>query len=155
MTFGTMPNNNLLENPILDIEIIKELLPHREPMLMVDGLTYFDGVKAISKLTILDSNMFIENNQFMESGLIEHMAQTAALLTGYKHQSKDLPIKEGFIASIKNLNIEDLPNVGDIIETEVNVLYEMSSMTIVNLSSNVKGKSMASAEMTLVLKEEK
>ncbi|MCK7589448.1 hypothetical protein M0G43_02560 [Subsaxibacter sp. CAU 1640] len=149
-----MPNKNLLENPILELETIKQFLPHREPMLMVDGLLYFDGTKAISKLTILDSNIFVEDNLFLEAGLIENMAQTAALLTGYKHQSENLPVKEGFIAAIKNLKIEALPNVNDIVETEVTVTYKVATMTMVNLSSKVKGEIVATAEMTLVLKED-
>ena len=153
MIFGKMPNKNLLEKPILELERIKQFLPHREPMLMVDGLLYFDGTKAISKLTILDSNIFVEDNLFSETGLIEHMAQTAALLTGYKHQSENLPVKEGFIAAIKNLNIEALPKVNDIVETEVDIAYEVASMTMVTLLSKIKDKTVAAAEMTLVLKE--
>jgi 3-hydroxymyristoyl/3-hydroxydecanoyl-(acyl carrier protein) dehydratase len=90
-----MPNNNLLKEPITDIGAIKKLLPHREPMLMVDSLLYFDGKKGIAELTVLETNIFVETKIFTETGLIEHMAQTAALMTGYKYDSQNLPVKEG------------------------------------------------------------
>lgn len=148
-----MPNKNLLQQSITDSDLIKNLIPHREPMIMVDGLHYFDGEMAISKLTVLNSNIFLETNHFSETGLIEHMAQSAALLTGYKHQMNNLPIKEGFMAIIKNLNIEKLPKTNEVISTEVQITYEIATMTIVNLISKVNETIIATAEMTLVLKE--
>ena len=148
-----MPNNNSLDKPITDAKAIKKLLPHREPMLMVDSLLYFDGVKGIAELTVLETNIFVETNSFSDTGLIEHMAQTAALMTGYKYQSQNLPIKEGFIATIKNLQIETVPTINDTIITEAVIKYEMANMTIVSLVSRRKNEVLASAEMTLVLKE--
>lgn len=153
MTFGKMVNKNSLQQPIMDIDVIKQLIPHREPMIMVDGLVYFDGEKAISSFTILKSNIFVENIHFSETGLIEHMAQSAALFAGYKHVIQNLAVKEGFIAAIKNLVIERRPNVDEIISTEVQITYEIANMSIVSISSKVNNVTVASAEMTLVLKE--
>jgi predicted hotdog family 3-hydroxylacyl-ACP dehydratase len=148
-----MPNNNLLKVPITDGALIKKLLPHREPMLMVDGLLYFHGTKAVAELTVLETNIFVENNIFAETGIIEHMAQTAALMIGYKYDSENLPVKEGFIATIKNLKIEIVPILNDTISTEATITYEMANMTNVTLVSKRKNEVLASAEMTLVLKE--
>lgn len=148
-----MPNNNLLKEPITDAAALKKLLPHREPMLMVDGLLYFDGKKAIAELTVLETNIFVETKIFTETGLIEHMAQTAALMTGYIYESQNVTVKEGFIATIKNLKIENLPNINDIISTEAEITYEIANMTNVSLISKLKNDVLGSAEMTLVLKE--
>lgn len=153
MIFGKMPNNNLLKEPITDKRVIKNLLPHRDPMIMVDGLFYFDGSKAISGLTVLANNIFVENHIFSETGLIEHMAQTAALLIGYKFNMENLPVKEGFIAAFKNLKINRLPIIQDTISTEVNITFEMTNMTNVTVVSKLKNESIASVEMTLVLKD--
>ena len=88
MIFGkikkTMEKNNKLNSPISDPEIIEKLLPHRKPMIMVDRLHFFSEKKAISKLTIVKENIFVTNGYFSETGLLEHMAQTAALHIGYK-----------------------------------------------------------------------
>lgn len=148
-----MPNNNLLKEPITDKAFIKKLLPHREPMIMVDGLHYYNVSKAISGLTIMDTNIFVENNIFSETGLIEHMAQTAALLIGYKFHLENSTVKEGFIAAIKNLKINQMPVIHDTISSEVNITFEMANMTNLTIVSKLKNESIASAEMTLVLKE--
>ncbi|MEZ4801481.1 MAG: hypothetical protein R2797_01820 [Gelidibacter sp.] len=148
-----MPNNNVLKKPITDKEAIKQLLPHRKPMLMVDGLVYFDGEKAVSNFTVAISNIFVDKTHFSEPGLVEHMAQSAALLTGYRHKIQNLPVKDGFIASIKNLKIERLPKVNDVIATEVKIAYGLPTMSIVHITSKTDEIDIASAEMTLVLRE--
>lgn len=148
-----MPHHNLLKVPIKDGATIKKLLPHREPMLMVDSLLYFDGIKAVAGLTISETNLFVENEKLTETGLIEHMAQTAALMTGYKYNNLNLPVREGFIAAIKNLKIENLPDLKDTISTEATMTFEMANMTIVTLTSKQNSNLLANAEMTLVLKE--
>ncbi len=78
-------NDNKLDKPIKDLAVIKQFLPHREPMVMVDGLLFYNEKKAISTLTILKENLFVENGYLAETGLIEHMAQTAALHVGYNN----------------------------------------------------------------------
>ncbi len=148
-----MPKTNLLKNPITDSVAIQKLLPHREPMLMVDSLLYFDDMTAVATLTIEASNLFVEYGKFTEMGLIEHMAQTAALMTGYKYARLDAPIREGFIASIKNLKIETLPLVKETVTTEAIITFEMADMTMVALTSKRQNELLASAEMTLVLKK--
>ncbi len=148
-----MPNDNLLKEPITDTASIKKLLPHREPLLMVDGLHYYNEKRAIATLTILETNMFLENPNFAETGLIEHMAQTAALMTGYKYSIHNLPAREGFIAAIKNLKIEQLPKINDTISSTVEITFEMANMTNVYVVAKLKNEILASAEMTLVLKE--
>ncbi len=153
MIFGMMPNNNLLKEPITDLALIKKLIPHREPIIMVDALMYVDNSKAISQLSVTETNRFVEKNKFSETGLIEHMAQTAALLTGYKYHPENLPIQEGFIAAIKNLNIERLPLTMETISTEAKITYELATMRIVQITSFIKEQIIASSEMTLVLKE--
>ncbi len=141
-----------LQFPITDIELLKTLLPHRDPMIMVDSLIEFTHGKATVGLTILTDNLFVDTDEFSETGLIEHMAQAAALYIGFKNHSENNPVKEGFIASIKRLNIQNLPKVDDFLKTEVSILYEIMHMTTVKLSTFSNGVEIANAEMNTVLK---
>lgn len=154
MIFGMMSNEeNLLKEPVRGFEFIKKLIPHREPMVMVDTLISYSPLKAISELTIQGTNIFVEDGHFSETGLIEHMAQTAALHTGYKFYLEELPVKEGFIGSVKSLNVVKLPKVNDTITTEVHITYEVANMTVVKLITSLRGKMIAEAGMNMVLKE--
>lgn len=154
MIFGMISNEeNLLKEPIRESDFIKKLIPHREPMVMVDALVHYSPLKATSELTIPDTNIFVEDGYFSEAGLIEHMAQTAALYTGYKFYLEQLPVKEGFIGSIKSLNIVNLPKINDTLTTKVHITYEFANMTIVKLITTLGGKMIAEAEMNTVLNE--
>lgn len=142
----------ILKVPITDPAIIKKLLPHREPMIMVDSLLEFVDGKATVGFTILKYNLFVANGEFSETGLIEHMAQAAALYIGFKNHSENNPVKEGFIASIKRLNIQRLPKVDAVLKTEVSIIHEIMQMSTVKLSTFINGVEIANAEMNTVLK---
>lgn len=143
-----------LEIPITDLEDIKTLLPHREPIILVDSLLEFSDGEATVGFTILKDNIFVNNNEFSETGLIEHMAQAAALYIGFKNYSKLNSAKEGFIAFIKKLNIEKLPKVDQVITTNVSIIHEIMHMSTVKLSTFNNGIEIASAQMNTILKED-
>lgn len=143
-----------LKIPITDLHGIKKLIPHREPMIMVDSLLEFSDGNATVGLTILKDNLFVNNDEFSETGLIEHMAQAAALYNGFKNHVKEQSAKEGFIASIKKLNIQKLPKVDQVITTDVSIIHEIMHMSTVKLSTFSNGIEIANAQMNTVLKEE-
>jgi len=156
MIFGMMLNNmkdNSFTLPITNIDVIKQLIPHSEPMILVDGLISFEDQKAKATLTILEDNIFIENNRLSETGLLEHMAQTAALYTGYKFQSQNKKIKEGMIAVIKSASILNLPQIKDTIISEVCITYETEMLTMVTITTTLHDKIIATATMHTVLKD--
>ncbi|TDU43439.1 hypothetical protein BXY82_0851 [Gelidibacter sediminis] len=142
-----------MKTPITDLSDLKKLLPHREPMMMVDSLLDFSEGRATVGFTIVKENIFVANNEFSETGLIEHMAQAAALYTGFKNLSNLQPVKEGFIASIKTLKIQHLPEVNSVLKTEVAIVNELMHLTTVNLSIFKDNIKIANADMNLVLKE--
>ena len=141
-----------LTTPITDLDAIKKLIPHREPMIMVDSLLEFNDGKALVGFSILKDNIFAINDAFSETGLIEHMAQAAALYIGFKNYGEEQNAKEGFIASIKKLYIQSLPKVDQVITTEVSIVHEIMHMTTVKLSTFSNGNEIANAHMNTVLK---
>ncbi|MGJ8744071.1 hypothetical protein [Polaribacter sp.] len=144
---------NLLKKKITDITIIKKLIPQREPIIMVDSLHYYDSSKVISGLTITASNIFVKNNTFTEPGLIEHMAQTVALYTGYHFYIKKLQAPEGYIGAIKGVEIKKLPLVGTEIKTEVIILQEIMGVTLVEGVTRLNSEIIMTAQMKTVLKK--
>jgi len=116
--------------PIKEYKYIRELIPQKEPIVMVDSLSYFDNAKVISGFKIKKNNIFLNKNVLSESGLIENMAQTIALYTGYKYQNVEPTI--GYIGAIKNLIIYELPKLNDVITTEINILHEIMGIVLVN-----------------------
>ena len=111
---------------------IQDLIPQRQPMVMIDRLTYADGKSAKGSLFIRESNIFCENNCFHESGLIEFMAQTAAAYTGYNKKCSNIAVSEGYIGAAKNLVIHSLPPVNAEIQSEIIVDNEIAGFTIIS-----------------------
>lgn len=102
---------------------IKNYLPHRFPMLMVDMILVMDEEKVETVFEIKENNIFVQNNLFIEAGLIENAAQTCSSIVA-KDYFVDADNKDkvdvdvvGFISAIKTLKIHKLPTIGTTIKT--------------------------------------
>ena len=85
---------------ILDKNTVEDLLPQKFPFVMVDSLFSYEETSLTSGFTIKEDNIFADNGNFAESGLIEHMAQSVALHTGYNFFLKKEQAPTGYIGSI-------------------------------------------------------
>lgn len=143
-----------MENLILPItqpDQIKCLIPQRSPIIMVHQLLHFEVFKAISALTVSTDTLFVRNNFLQEPGLLEHMAQTVALYSGYEYYLAKQPIKTGYIATMQNFMISALPKVGDTLTTTVIILKEMLNVNVVEITTQVNDQLIARGEMKLIL----
>lgn len=142
---------NLLEAPLTDKDFVKNLIPQRYPFVMVDKLFYFSENKVVSGFNISIDNIFSYQTKFTASGLIENMAQTVALFTGYQYFLKKEPAPTGYIGAIKKVDILEHPSIGDELITTVNILHEIMGVTLVNSQIECNGNIIASSEMKTVL----
>ena len=129
---------------------IEELIPQRKPFVMLDALTYFDEVITCTRLQVPADNIFVEDNKFTESCIIENIAQTCASRMGYLNKYlKSESVKIGFIGSIKDLVINELPKVGDELKTTVEVVNVVFDITLVKAKVEIGDKLIASCEMKI------
>jgi len=137
---------------------ITELIPQRPPMVMVDCLVSCDEKQVISGFTIQKDNIFTDSRGFTASGMMENMAQTAALRTGYlvkkKPEGENKKVPVGVIGSIKNFRLYFQPEAGSVILTTVNVEYEVLQATIVKAKVEVAGKLAAESDLQIFLTED-
>lgn len=143
--------NESVNFPITDKDFVGQLIPQKFPFVMIDKLLAFTENEITSGLTVPAENIFVKNTIFQESGLIEHMAQSVALYTGYQFYLKKELAPTGYIGSIKSIEIIRLPKLGEEIETTVNVLQEFMGVTLVEISSKVNDIEIAHGQMKTVL----
>lgn len=136
---------------ITDKNFIGKLIPQKAPFVMVDKLLHFEEKKVVSGLTISEENIFTQNNKFTGPGLIEHMAQTVALYTGYQFFLKKEDAPTGYIGAIKKAEIFELPSTGKELKTTVNILHDIMGVTLVSAETECDGKIIAVSEMKTVL----
>lgn len=138
---------------LANLKQIRNLIPQKEPMMMVDGLIEHGEKQTVSKLKLSKNNLFCKNGFFYEPGLIENMAQTAALRSGYEAFLKNEKPKIGFIGSLKNISIYELPKDTDELNTKITVLNELLQALIIRCEVFADKKLMAEGEMTIFLKD--
>ena len=86
--------------------------------------------------------------------MIENIAQTCAARIGYVNKyilKKGIQI--GFIGSIRNLTILELPKVGDIISTTVEVIEDVFGMTLASARILLNGNTIVETEIKIAVKE--
>ncbi len=102
---------------------IKNYLPHRAPMLMVDMILKMDDERVETFFKIKEDNIFIQNGIFIEAGLIENAAQTCSAIVAKDYYVDENNIDKegvdviGFISALKTLKIHALPKTGSTIKT--------------------------------------
>ena len=138
---------------LIDSKEIQNLIPQKAPMLMVDGLVEHNESSLVSRLILSENNLFCKGGYFYEPGLVENMAQTAALRSGYEAFLKNEKPKVGFIGSLKNITIHELPKDKDVLQTKLTVLNELLQALIIRCEVFVEKKLMAEGEMTIFLKD--
>jgi len=128
---------------------ITRFIPQRPPMVMIENLIFADEKKTITSLTILADNIFCENGFLREPGLIENIAQTAAIGTGYKSAIRNESPPGGFIGGIRDLEIRLLPAVGQVIRTETYVEHEIFDALVVKGKVYLEDQIIAGCEMKI------
>ena len=135
----------------VNAENITTLIPQRDPFVMIDNLLHDDEVRTNTNFTIRSENIFVSGNELSAAALVENIAQTAAAGAGYKAISQDSPVLVGFIGAIKNLEIGELPKVGDMLETETKLVNTVFNVSIVEGVVTCNGRKLASCEMKIFL----
>lgn len=132
-------------------EEIKGLLPHREPMLLVDEVELREG-KALGKCRIRGDEYFLQGHfpgNPVVPGVIlcEMMAQSACVLLAEGASEGMTP----FFTSLDKVKFREQVKPGDTLETECEILRQRGSFYFAKGVGRVKGKLCVSAEFSFAL----
>ncbi len=142
----------------LDIDKIKEMLPHRHPMLLIDKVTDLeDGKKVVAVKNVTINDWFFQGHfpgrPIMPGTIIvEAMAQTSILLyhSGYEDKLKKIP--EYYLGSIKaSFNSPVIP--GDQLRIEAETVKLLPTGAFVNTKAFVGDKKIAEADLIFSVKK--
>ncbi|SDL55940.1 ABC transporter permease [Chryseobacterium taihuense] len=134
---------------------IHHFLPHREPMLMVDFILELTPEKVVTSFEIKPENIFVDNNQFIEAGLIEHSAQTSSSILGQSFfENPDTQTKViGFITNIKKIEIFELPKAGEKIISKASLISKYENICQISCETFLDEKLLIRTEMSLFIQE--
>ena len=127
-------------------------------MIMVDVLEAQDEQNTITSFFIETDNLFVEEGVFSEEGMMENVAQSAALRTGWKgaeesnHGEGYVP-PIGVIGAVKDFRFYRLPAAGTFIRTELSVTAEIFNATMVSGKIWQDDELLAEGELKIFLQE--
>ena len=130
---------------------IKQWLPHREPMLLVDEMT-LQGDTAYGSYTVTGDEWFVQGHfpgNPVVPGVIqlEILAQSACALIGGGLE----PGKTPMYAGIDKTRFRRAVKPGDLVETRSVLLRNKMKVYIVSGEARVGGELCASGEFTFII----
>ena len=131
-----------------------EYIPQRPPIVMADAFYGIgeDGC-ARSGLTVCEDNIFVEEDALSECGLIEHIAQSAALRAGYMDRSRGEKVRLGYIGAVNDLKVHALPPVGSRLVTTIAVEQAVMNVTLLSARTECGGKPVVECRMKIYMEE--
>lgn len=136
--------------PALDIEAIRDILPHRYPMLLVDRIEELEeerivGIKNVTVNEPFFTGHFPDFPVMPGVLIVEAMAQVAGVLV--LSQIPDRHQKLVLLASVDNAKFRRPVRPGDQLRIEMKLLKKKASVAKMNGTATVDGAVVAEAEM--------
>lgn len=143
---------------LIQREDVLRFIPQREPIVMVHGLLAHSASESTAVFQVEEDNLFVRDGKLLPSGLMEHIAQSAAIRSGYaftQMPAGEGPAKPpvGFIAALKDFEVHGLPAVGETLHTTVTELNVIGNMTVIKGEVFCGDVLLASCEMKVFLSE--
>lgn len=129
-------------------------IPQREPMILVHQLLEYSNNYVVSAFDVEENHVLVSNGYLTEAGLLENMAQTAALGKGYEFALKNEKPPLGFIGAVKSFKLERLPKVGARLKTHLELKHEVLNASIVNTKVMENEEEIASCELKIFINPE-
>jgi len=142
--------------PLLDIQEIRDILPHRYPMLLVDAVLELEeerivGIKNVTVNEPFFVGHFPEYPVMPGVLVVEAMAQVAGVLV-----LKSLPDRKNklvLLASIEQAKFRNQVRPGDQLRIEMKVTKRKSNIAKMHGQATVDGLVVAEAELLCVLQD--
>lgn len=140
---------------MIDIEMIRDTIPHRYPFLLVDRIvevnedgTACTGIKNISANEKILQGHLPGQAIFPGALLVEHMAQVGCYLLMTKPEAKG---KLAYFAAIDNVRFKRAATPGDTVVTRVELITGRRGIWKIKAESRVKGELVCRGNLTCAL----
>lgn len=144
----------VFEKALITGEEILEYIPQRTPIVMVDAFYGIDDRgQSRSGLTVRGENIFVADGVLDECGIVEHIAQSAALRAGYMSRSRGERVALGYIGAVNDLKVHALPPVGSRLVTTIAVEQAVMNVTLLSARTECGGKPVAECRMKIYMEE--
>jgi predicted hotdog family 3-hydroxylacyl-ACP dehydratase len=129
---------------------ITQLIPQREPFVMVDELLFADDSFARSRFVVKPGNPLVDGGRLTSGGLLENIAQTVAAGAGYTALKENQPVSPGHIVSVNRFVIGRLPALDDELLTEITIRTRIPDIIVISGRVTCNAVEIATCEMKIL-----
>lgn len=139
---------------VLNLEQIKEIIPHRDPFLLIDEIIELEpGVRAVGTKYLKPDEYWFAGHfpgQPVQPGvlMIEMLAQTGAVCALSLPENKG---KIAYFAGIDKARFRGVVRPGDTLRLEVEIIKTRGSIGIGKATATVDGKKVVTAEISFAI----
>ena len=139
---------------LLSTKEIMEIIPHRQPMLLIDTVEEMEvGVRAVAKKCVSYNEPYFAGHfpgePVMPGALIvEALAQTGAVAILSTEENKG---KTAYFAGINNAKFKKKVLPGDVLTLETEIIKEKGPIGVGSGKAYVDGKLVCQAELTFAI----
>ena len=139
---------------VLNTKQIMEIIPHRQPMLLIDTVEEIEyGVRAVAKKCVSFNEPFFAghfpNEPVMPGVLIlEALAQTGAVAILGKEENHG---KTAYFAAVNAAKFRKKVVPGDVLRLETEIIKEKGPIGVGSAKAYVDGKLVCQAQLTFAI----
>lgn len=140
--------------PVLTTKEIMEILPHRQPFLLIDTVEELEpGVHAVAKKCVTYNEPYFAGHfpgEPVMPGvlLIEALAQTGAVAILSMEENRG---KTAYFAGINNAKFKQKIVPGDVLTLETEIIKQKGPIGVGKATARVDGKIACMAELTFAI----
>ena len=132
--------------------LVADLLPHKDPMILLDKLIFADDIKTHCQVFISEKSPFYDiDKQAVGAWVgIEYMAQAIAAWSGYRSSLKNEAPQVGFLLGTRRYSCETpFFKKGQCLDIYTEKLLENEGMGAVACSIACEGETLATAQLNV------
>lgn len=139
---------------LLSAKEIMELIPHRQPMLLIDTVEELEaGVRAVAKKCVSYNEPYFAGHFPTEPVMpgvliVEALAQTGAVAILSKEENKG---KTAYFAEINSAKFKQKVLPGDVLTLETEIIKQKGPIGVGSAKAYVEGKLVCRAELTFAI----
>lgn len=140
--------------PLLNLEQIKEIIPHRDPFLLIDEVVAMEaGVSIVARKHLKEDEFWFKGHfpgNPVQPGVLtlEMIAQAGAVCMLSLPENKG---KVGFFGGIDKAKFREMVRPGDTLELAVEIIKVRGNICVGKGIATVDGKKAATCEFTCIL----
>jgi predicted hotdog family 3-hydroxylacyl-ACP dehydratase len=128
-------------------------IPHRPPILCIDRVLEADADHAMAE-RVVAPGADIEEGELWEEGLVEGLAQTAAVLNAFDERKAGRRSRKGMLVGVRRCQIRRRARVGERLTFRVELIRRILPLAVMRCEVRAGDELLASGEMKFYVEVE-